>query len=58
MRFFKKRAEEYFDELQKEKKLHSELLWEVEVRMCVGVYVPSEYVCGCMYVHTRGQEND
>ena len=31
MRFFKKRAEEYFDELQKEKKLHSELLWEVEV---------------------------
>ena len=31
MRFFKKRAEEYFDELQKEKKVHAELQWEVEV---------------------------
>ena len=31
MLFFKKRAQEYFDELQKEKKVHAELQWEVEV---------------------------
>ena len=33
MRFFKKRAGEYFDELQKVKKLQSELRWELEVYM-------------------------
>ena len=31
MRFFKKRAGEYFDELQKERKAQAELRWELEV---------------------------
>ena len=38
MRFFKKRAGEYFDELQKERKEQAELRWELEV---CAVY------CGC-----------
>ena len=38
MRFFQKRAEEYFDALKKEKKLHAELQWEIEVRMYTSIH--------------------
>ena len=31
IRFFKKRAGEYFDELLKERKVQAELRWELEV---------------------------
>jgi len=39
MFYFKKRAEEYFNELQKEKKLQAELKWEPEVHTCMHTHV-------------------
>ena len=52
MRFFKKRAGEYFDELQKEKKAQAELRWELEVcAFTCGYSVNIVYVC-FVYVFT------
>ena len=46
MRFFKKRAGEYFDELQKERKAQAELRWELEV--CA--FTVDSVLILCMYV--------